>query len=237
MGLAEMGELDPVKRGAGDISFVAADVDGLAGLGPASRGDHAPGRNGRHRQHRAPGQARRDPDEPAQRGAALALNRRRDNSPDNRIAVAALALVVAAATAVVAIDAAIDITLAIAVLAIAIDDPLAHHAIVGRAVRAGVRRLAIRRAALAVIAAAANRASLIRMSLSFEMIHVNRPIDAELAMNETINRRGGALLVANKRQLVRSGDQRLVNYELGWPRGAAGNRACPALTPAARRIA
>ena len=43
MGLAEMGELDPVKRGAGDISFVAADVDSLAGLGPASRGDHAPG--------------------------------------------------------------------------------------------------------------------------------------------------------------------------------------------------
>jgi glutamate carboxypeptidase len=43
MGLAEMGELDPVKRGAGDISFVAADVDGLVGLGPASRGDHAPG--------------------------------------------------------------------------------------------------------------------------------------------------------------------------------------------------
>jgi hypothetical protein len=34
MGLAEMGELDPVKRGAGDISFVAADVDGLVGLGP-----------------------------------------------------------------------------------------------------------------------------------------------------------------------------------------------------------
>ena len=43
MGLAEMGELDPVKRGAGDISFVAVDVDSLAGLGPASRGDHAPG--------------------------------------------------------------------------------------------------------------------------------------------------------------------------------------------------
>jgi glutamate carboxypeptidase len=43
MGLAEMGELDPVKRGAADISFVAADVDGLAGLGAASRGDHAPG--------------------------------------------------------------------------------------------------------------------------------------------------------------------------------------------------
>ena len=33
----------PLKRGAGDISFVAADVDGLAGLGPYSTGDHAPG--------------------------------------------------------------------------------------------------------------------------------------------------------------------------------------------------
>jgi glutamate carboxypeptidase len=43
LGLAEMGELDPVKRGAGDISFVAADVDSLAGMGPSSRGDHAPG--------------------------------------------------------------------------------------------------------------------------------------------------------------------------------------------------
>jgi glutamate carboxypeptidase len=43
MGPPEMGELDPVKRGAGDISFVAADVDGLAGLGASSRGDHAPG--------------------------------------------------------------------------------------------------------------------------------------------------------------------------------------------------
>jgi glutamate carboxypeptidase len=43
MGLAEMGELDPEKRGAGDISFVAADVDGLAGLGPAGSGSHAPG--------------------------------------------------------------------------------------------------------------------------------------------------------------------------------------------------
>ncbi|HEX8938485.1 MAG TPA: M20/M25/M40 family metallo-hydrolase [Sphingomicrobium sp.] len=40
MGLAEMGELDPAKRGAGDISFVAADVDGLVGLGPASDGSH-----------------------------------------------------------------------------------------------------------------------------------------------------------------------------------------------------
>ena len=43
MGLPEMGELDPVKRGAADISFVAKDVDGLAGLGPYSTGDHAPG--------------------------------------------------------------------------------------------------------------------------------------------------------------------------------------------------
>ena len=41
-GLAVMGELDPVKRGAADISFVAKDVDGLAGLGPASAGDHTP---------------------------------------------------------------------------------------------------------------------------------------------------------------------------------------------------
>ncbi|MFM7028888.1 MAG: M20/M25/M40 family metallo-hydrolase [Chakrabartia sp.] len=43
LGLPPMPVLDPLKRGAGDISFVAADVDGLAGLGPASRGDHAPG--------------------------------------------------------------------------------------------------------------------------------------------------------------------------------------------------
>jgi glutamate carboxypeptidase len=43
MGLAEMGELDPLERGAGDISFVAADVDGLVGLGPAGDGSHAPG--------------------------------------------------------------------------------------------------------------------------------------------------------------------------------------------------
>ena len=40
MGLPAMGELDPLKRGAGDISFVAADVDSLVGLGPASTGDH-----------------------------------------------------------------------------------------------------------------------------------------------------------------------------------------------------
>jgi glutamate carboxypeptidase len=44
LGLAPMEALDPVKRGAADISFVAKDVDGgINGLGPASRGDHAPG--------------------------------------------------------------------------------------------------------------------------------------------------------------------------------------------------
>lgn len=43
LGLAEMPALDPLKRGAGDIAFVAKDVDGLVGLGTASEGDHAPG--------------------------------------------------------------------------------------------------------------------------------------------------------------------------------------------------
>jgi glutamate carboxypeptidase len=43
LGLAEMGALDPLKRGAGDISFVAEYADGLVGLGTASEGDHAPG--------------------------------------------------------------------------------------------------------------------------------------------------------------------------------------------------
>jgi len=43
LGLAEMQPLDPLRRGAGDISFVAADVDSLAGLGTLSSGDHAPG--------------------------------------------------------------------------------------------------------------------------------------------------------------------------------------------------
>ncbi len=41
--LPEMAELDPLKRGAGDIAFVAKDVDGLVGLGIVSKGDHAPG--------------------------------------------------------------------------------------------------------------------------------------------------------------------------------------------------
>jgi glutamate carboxypeptidase len=43
LGLAEQPVLDPLKRGAGDISFVANDVDGLVGLGIYSKGDHAPG--------------------------------------------------------------------------------------------------------------------------------------------------------------------------------------------------
>jgi glutamate carboxypeptidase len=40
LGLPPMGELEPIKRGAGDVSFVAADVDSFAGMGPASDGDH-----------------------------------------------------------------------------------------------------------------------------------------------------------------------------------------------------
>ncbi|MBA2770925.1 MAG: M20/M25/M40 family metallo-hydrolase, partial [Sphingomonas sp.] len=43
MGLPEMAEFSPEKRGAADISFVAKDVDSLAGLGPGGRGAHAPG--------------------------------------------------------------------------------------------------------------------------------------------------------------------------------------------------
>lgn len=43
MGLERMEELDPLKRGAGDISFVAREVDGLVGLGAYGEGSHAPG--------------------------------------------------------------------------------------------------------------------------------------------------------------------------------------------------
>jgi glutamate carboxypeptidase len=43
LGLPEMEALDPIKRGAGDIAFVAKDVDGLVGLGSAGSGDHAEG--------------------------------------------------------------------------------------------------------------------------------------------------------------------------------------------------
>lgn len=43
LGLAQMPTLDPIRRGAGDIAFVAKDVDGLVGLGSAGQGDHAVG--------------------------------------------------------------------------------------------------------------------------------------------------------------------------------------------------
>ena len=43
LGLAEMGELDPLKRGAGDIGFVGHLLPGLIGLGTAGGGSHAPG--------------------------------------------------------------------------------------------------------------------------------------------------------------------------------------------------
>lgn len=43
MGLPVMPELDPLKRGAGDIAYVAGIVDGLIGLGAAGEGSHAPG--------------------------------------------------------------------------------------------------------------------------------------------------------------------------------------------------
>jgi glutamate carboxypeptidase len=43
LGFAEMPELDPMKRGAGDISFVAQYLPGLAGIGATGEGAHAPG--------------------------------------------------------------------------------------------------------------------------------------------------------------------------------------------------
>lgn len=43
LGLPTMGEWDPARRGAADSSFVAADVDVLAGLGAAGEGAHAEG--------------------------------------------------------------------------------------------------------------------------------------------------------------------------------------------------
>jgi glutamate carboxypeptidase len=43
LGLPEMPEYDPARRGAADSSFVAADVDTLAGLGAAGGGAHAVG--------------------------------------------------------------------------------------------------------------------------------------------------------------------------------------------------
>lgn len=43
LGLPEMPEFDPARRGAADISFVATDTDGLAGLGAGGGLAHAPG--------------------------------------------------------------------------------------------------------------------------------------------------------------------------------------------------
>ncbi len=43
LGLPQMGELDPLRRGAGDIAFVADKVDALVGFGAVGKGSHAPG--------------------------------------------------------------------------------------------------------------------------------------------------------------------------------------------------
>lgn len=43
LGFKSMPELDPLKRGAGDISFVADLIPGLAGIGATGEGAHAPG--------------------------------------------------------------------------------------------------------------------------------------------------------------------------------------------------
>lgn len=43
LGLDEQAEYDPAKRGAGDINFIAAEVDGLAGMGPGGSNSHAEG--------------------------------------------------------------------------------------------------------------------------------------------------------------------------------------------------
>ncbi len=43
LGFPEMPELDPMKRGAGDIAFVAEYLPGLAGIGATGEGAHAPG--------------------------------------------------------------------------------------------------------------------------------------------------------------------------------------------------
>lgn len=43
LGLEPMAELDPLRRGAGDISFVADKLDCLVGFGAVGQGSHAPG--------------------------------------------------------------------------------------------------------------------------------------------------------------------------------------------------
>jgi glutamate carboxypeptidase len=43
LGFATMPELDPMKRGAGDIAFVSPPLPGLAGIGATGEGAHEPG--------------------------------------------------------------------------------------------------------------------------------------------------------------------------------------------------
>jgi glutamate carboxypeptidase len=43
LGFSKMPELDPMKRGAGDIAFVSPPLPGLAGIGATGEGAHAPG--------------------------------------------------------------------------------------------------------------------------------------------------------------------------------------------------
>ena len=43
LGFAAMPELDPMRRGAGDIAFVADIIPGIAGIGATGEGAHAPG--------------------------------------------------------------------------------------------------------------------------------------------------------------------------------------------------
>jgi glutamate carboxypeptidase len=43
LGLPDMAEYDPARRGAADSSFVAADADTLAGMGPSGGNSHADG--------------------------------------------------------------------------------------------------------------------------------------------------------------------------------------------------
>ena len=43
LGYGTVAALDPGRRGAGDISFVAPLIDGLDGLGAMGGGSHAPG--------------------------------------------------------------------------------------------------------------------------------------------------------------------------------------------------
>ena len=43
MGLGSVTEVDPMSRGAGEISFIAGYITSLDGLGPSGKGSHAPG--------------------------------------------------------------------------------------------------------------------------------------------------------------------------------------------------